>query len=292
MDKRTLLQILAAAGVAAVIPPAADAGTSAEGSGPIRPAPELESLHPPVDSDIPVAFLLSDAAVVIDFAGPWEVFQDVVVPGRAKPNPFRPYTVAETMQPIKASGGLMVLPSFTLATAPPPKVLVIPAQDDASPAVLAWVRRVARTADVTMSVCTGAFLLAKAGLLRGKPATTHHGAYAELALAYPDIDVRRGARFVDTGNLASSGGLSSASTSPCTSSPATSATRSLPARPTRWNTRAPAGRTPAPMRPTRGGASRAGNTRAARCARWTWTYGPRRHRTATRSSGGTMRHSN
>jgi hypothetical protein len=60
-----------------------------------------------------------------------------------------------------------------------------------------------------MSVCTGAFLLAKTGLLSGKAATTHHGAYTEVAMAYPDILVKRGARFVESGNLASSGVLSS-----------------------------------------------------------------------------------
>jgi transcriptional regulator GlxA family with amidase domain len=60
-----------------------------------------------------------------------------------------------------------------------------------------------------MSVCTGAFLLAKTGLLSGKAATTHHGAYQVLAMDFPDVQVKRGARFVDSGNLASSGGLSS-----------------------------------------------------------------------------------
>jgi transcriptional regulator GlxA family with amidase domain len=60
-----------------------------------------------------------------------------------------------------------------------------------------------------MSVCTGAFILARTGLLSGQGVTTHHSAYAELALSFPDIRVRRGARFVESGNLASSGGLSS-----------------------------------------------------------------------------------
>jgi putative intracellular protease/amidase len=76
-------------------------------------------------------------------------------------------------------------------------------------AVIAWVRKVTQTSDVTMSVCTGAFLLAKTGLLHGKSVATHHGAYAELAMAFPDMFVKRGARFVESGNIASSGGLSS-----------------------------------------------------------------------------------
>jgi len=60
-----------------------------------------------------------------------------------------------------------------------------------------------------MSVCTGAFVLASTGLLSGKSATTHHGAYVDLAMQYPDIHVQRGARFVESGNLASAGGLTS-----------------------------------------------------------------------------------
>jgi transcriptional regulator GlxA family with amidase domain len=72
-----------------------------------------------------------------------------------------------------------------------------------------WIRKSAKTADVTMSVCTGAYLLAKTGLLAGKAATTHHGSYIDLGMKYPDIIVKRGARFVEDGNLASAGGLSS-----------------------------------------------------------------------------------
>jgi YHS domain-containing protein len=75
--------------------------------------------------------------------------------------------------------------------------------------MLEWIRKSAKTADVTMSVCVGAFVLAKTGLLSGKAATTIHHAYTDLAVQFPDIQVKRGARFVDEGNVASSGGLSS-----------------------------------------------------------------------------------
>jgi transcriptional regulator GlxA family with amidase domain len=173
-----------------------------------RATPTLNPLQPPADGRIPVAFLVSDNAVVIDFAGPWEVFGNVHVSGPT-PHPFQLYTVAETAAPIHASGGMTIVPNYSLASAPAPKVIVIPAQSDPSDAVIAWVRNATRTTDVTMSVCTGAFLLAKTGLLSGKAATTHHGAYAELAMAFPDIWVKRGARFVESGNVASSGGLSS-----------------------------------------------------------------------------------
>jgi len=74
--------------------------------------------------------------------------------------------------------------------------------------VLDWIRTATRSTDITMSICTGAFVLARTGLLSGKPATTHHGAFSELAMAFPDISIKRGARFVDAGNISSSGGLS------------------------------------------------------------------------------------
>jgi transcriptional regulator GlxA family with amidase domain/YHS domain-containing protein len=165
-------------------------------------------LVPPAKGSIPVAFLLSEGAVVIDFCGPWEVFQDVSIMGRTD-DAFHLYTVAETTSPIKASGGLKIVPDYDLATAPAPAIIVIPAQSGRSEAVLEWIRRSSQGADLTMSVCTGAFLLAKTGLLSGKSATTHHGEYATFAMDFPDVHLARGARFVEAGNLASSGGLSS-----------------------------------------------------------------------------------
>ncbi len=166
------------------------------------------SLKPPDKDPIPVAFLISDHAVVIDFCGPWEVFQDVNVPSR-QDMPFRLYTVAETKKPIRTSGGMQIIPDYTIADAPTPKVIVIPAQSEPSEAVLEWIRKSSKTTDVTMSVCTGAFVLAKTGLLDGKSATTYHGAFGRFAMKFPNIDLKRGARFVENGNLATAGGLSS-----------------------------------------------------------------------------------
>ena len=155
-----------------------------------------------------MAFLISDGAVVIDFCGPWEVFQDVMIPG-SREMPFRLYTVAETKKPIRTSGGMQIVPDYTIQNAPPPKVIVIPAQSEPSPAVLEWIRNASKTTDVTMSVCTGAFVLAKTGLLNGKSATTYHGAFERFAMKFPDVQLKRGARFVENGNLATAGGLSS-----------------------------------------------------------------------------------
>ena len=167
-----------------------------------------DSLTPPAQGRIPIAFLLSEGAVMIDFTGPWEVFQDVMIPGRADP-PFRLYTVGETTRPIHASGGMTIIPDYNLENAPAPKVIVIPAQSEPTAAVLDWIRKSTKNTDVTMSVCTGAFVLAKTGLLSGKAATTFHGAFVPFATQFPDIHLKRGARFVEDGNLATAGGLSS-----------------------------------------------------------------------------------
>lgn len=168
-------------------------------------APSL--LKPPANGIIPVAFVISEGAVMIDFTGPWEVFQDAS-PMDGKGG-FDLYTVGEKNSPIKVSGGMNIVPNYTFEDAPAPKVIVIPAQNAASDAMIRWIRESSKTADLTMSVCTGAYVLAKTGLLSGKSATTHHSAYTDLALQYPDIHVKRGARFVEEGNIAMAGGLTS-----------------------------------------------------------------------------------
>jgi len=207
MNRRELLQrsavfTLAAAGSLALPGAAAETLDAAQGSTPPTP------LTPPANAPIPVAFLISEGAVVIDFCGPWEVFQRVSIPDR-KYDAFSLYTVAETGAPIHTSGGMQITPKYSIANAPPPKVIVIPAQSPASEATKAWIRNATKNTDVTMSVCTGAFVLASTGLLNGKPATTHHGAYVDFAMQYPEIHVERGARFVEVGNLATAGGLTS-----------------------------------------------------------------------------------
>jgi YHS domain-containing protein/putative intracellular protease/amidase len=209
MNRRELLQNSAVLGMAATLPGVAARaqGLTAGPAGASAAAP-LRPLQPPAGGSIPVAFVISDAAVVIDFCGPWEVFSNVTVAGRQEA-PFALYTVAETSAAVSASGGMRIVPNHTYATAPQPRVIVIPAQSDPSAATLEWIRSATRATDVTMSVCTGAFVLAKTGLLDGKPATTHHGAYAMLAMRFPQVQVRRGVRFVEVGNLASAGGLSS-----------------------------------------------------------------------------------
>lgn len=159
---------------------------------------------------VPVAFLLDVGATVIDFAGPWEVFQDVEVDGSPG---FELFVVAPSEAVIRASAGLQVLPTYTLDTAPSPKVVVVPAQGAREPAdrarKVAWLRDRVADADVVMSVCTGAFLLAETGALDGREATTHHEFFDAFEERFPAITLRRGRRFVDLGSVITAGGLTS-----------------------------------------------------------------------------------
>ncbi len=171
-----------------------------------EPTQTANPLTPPASGTIPVAFMLSQGATMIDFAGPWEVFQDVPGPK------FRLYTVSASLDPFRATGGMQIIPDYTFEDAPEPKVVVIPAQSAASPAYGEWLRHVHGSVDVMMSVCTGAFILGKAGLLDGRAATTHHNFFNQFEAAFPDVELRRGLRFVEgpAGDpISSAGGLTS-----------------------------------------------------------------------------------
>jgi transcriptional regulator GlxA family with amidase domain len=121
--------------------------------------------------------------------------------------PFNLYTVSDSLKPV--SSGLIVVPNYTFETAPKPQVIVVPAQGGRSEAQKAWLLANARTADVTMSVCTGASLLAKYGLLDGQNATTHHLYAQQMQKNYPAVRFVSGTRFVENGKVATAGGLTS-----------------------------------------------------------------------------------
>lgn len=200
MGRRELLGLAGAAAAAGVLPATA---CSAQDNS----SNQMQMGNMKV---VPVAFLLGDGATVIDFAGPWEVFQDSYKGDRG----FEMYTVAEDKTPIRASGGMMVLSKHTLADAPQPKVIVIPAQRGGTSGEkvdrrVAWLRAMAPRADVVMSVCTGAFLLARTGLLDGLRATTHHQFHDEFAKQFPKVKLVRHGRYVDNGKIITAGGLSS-----------------------------------------------------------------------------------
>ena len=214
MNRRDLLKTSAAAGLIAAVPfslatkSVAGLGVSARigGADSSGSAAAANPLKPPKSGTIAVAYPLFRGVVDIDFTGPWAIFGSVMLPGGDMTSPFHQYSVAETKSPLVTGSGLTVVPDYTFETAPQPQVIVIPAQKD-SEVMLQWIRKSSVGADVTMSVCVGAYVLAKTGLLDGKSATTHHDAYKDFAHEFPKVHVVRGVRFVEEGNLATSGGL-------------------------------------------------------------------------------------
>lgn len=175
------------------------ARAAAPSAAPAAPLPKRKRVR--------VAFMLGEHANVIDTFGPWEVFQDAVTP-QGDDASFELYTVAPDEGPLEMTGGLQVLPKYTIENAPPPNVIVVPAQRSTAES-RAWLAKASAQTDVTMSVCTGAFQLARAGLLKGVAATTHHEFFDSFAKEFPDIELRRGLRYVDSGRIATAGGLTS-----------------------------------------------------------------------------------
>ena len=154
---------------------------------------------------IKVGFMIGKGTNVIDMAGPWEVFQDTTFD---HDDAFELFTVGPDTDLLTMTGGLQVKPHYSIENAPQPHLIVVPAQA-ATDRTRAWLRQASAGTDLTMSVCTGAFQLARAGLLDGKPATTHHDFWDAFAKEFPKVELRRGSRFVDNGKIATAGGLTS-----------------------------------------------------------------------------------
>ena len=157
-----------------------------------------------------VAILIFPGVQIIDYTGPWEVLGHAYVNNQPA---FRIYTVAESTDPITTSMGMSVNPTYRFATAPKPDLIVVPGGNVdpqlSNSAVIAWLRDNARGAEVVLSVCNGAFFLAKAGLLDGLEATTFAGLIDELKVAAPRTRVVSDKRFVDNGKIVTAAGLSS-----------------------------------------------------------------------------------
>jgi putative intracellular protease/amidase/DNA-directed RNA polymerase subunit RPC12/RpoP len=149
-----------------------------------------------------VAILIFTGVQIIDYTGPYEIFQAAG---------FNVYTVAATKDPITTVAGMIVTPKYTFADAPQPDVLVVPGGGIRatlqSPETLAWIKDVTAKDLHTMSVCNGAFLLAGAGLLDGLKATTTAGNIDRLTSQYPKVTVVRDQRVVDNGHILTTGGL-------------------------------------------------------------------------------------
>jgi transcriptional regulator GlxA family with amidase domain len=172
-----------------------------------EPTSTAKKLTPPAKGPVVVAILISEGVNVIDFSGPWGVFESVMVPN-AHEMPFQLMAVSDTADVVTSASGLKIKPHHTVDDVPKVNVVVIPAQKG-SDKMRDWLRKTVESTDVTMSVCTGAFQLAKAGLLKGLAATTHHEYQDEMEKKYPDIQVKRGVRFVENDKISTAGGLTS-----------------------------------------------------------------------------------
>jgi len=151
-----------------------------------------------------VAIFIFDGVQIIDYTAPYEIF------GQQK---FNVYTVAESTKAISTSMNMSVNPTYSFQNAPKPYILVIPGGEvDAQldkPEVIRWIQTQSAQAEHVLSVCNGAFFLAKAGLLDGLSATTFHRLIPDLKTAAPKTKVVSDKRYVDNGKIITSAGLSS-----------------------------------------------------------------------------------
>jgi putative intracellular protease/amidase len=164
----------------------------------------------PRNGPLNLAILIFDGVQIIGYTGPYETF------GHAYNNEgplFNIYTVATRAESITTEMGMSVNPKYSFANAPKPDVLVLPGGNIRKQLndqnVIKWVRANAKNATVTMSVCNGAFFLAKAGLLDGLEATTTFGLISKLREAAPKAKVVDNKRYVDNGTIVTAAGLSS-----------------------------------------------------------------------------------
>jgi len=163
-----------------------------------------------------VGIYVYDQVEVLDFAGPYEVFttagrvQQRLAPGQ--PPPFEVALVAERPGQVVARAGFTVVPQACFDTHRPLDLLLVPGgvheAELAKPPVIEWIRRQAGAATLTASVCTGAFLLAKAGLLDGLAVTTHWEDVGDLRRAFPGLEVRVGVRWIEHPRVVTSAGIS------------------------------------------------------------------------------------
>jgi len=155
-----------------------------------------------------VGILLFDDAEELDFVGPLEVFG---VASRIVPS-LKVLTVSKNGQPIRGRYGLRVQPDYAIADCPHLDLLIVPGGKGASEharydnTIIAFVKTHHSKQQVA-SICTGALVLAEAGILAGRNATTHHSALDALR-QYADVHVVEGTRFVIENGVATSAGIS------------------------------------------------------------------------------------
>ncbi|MBB2483632.1 DJ-1/PfpI family protein [Mitsuaria sp. WAJ17] len=164
-----------------------------------------------------VGILIFDEVELLDMAGPYEVFTTAArIHARSQPAGTPPlftvFTLARGAEPVHARAGLRLQPDRTLDDHPPLDCAIVPGgvvdAELGQAALMDWIAVQAGTARVLASVCTGALLLAQAGVLDGLEATTHWEDVDDLRALRPDLRVVEGRRWVDTGRIVSSAGIS------------------------------------------------------------------------------------
>ena len=153
---------------------------------------------------------------VLDFCGPFEVLSVTRLDEekrRSEQSPFNVFLVAETAETVVTTGGMKVQPDYTLASCPPLDMLIVPGgwgtrREMDNPRLLEWIVERAEQVEILASVCTGALLLGKAGLLENRRATTHWRSLELMQQLFPQTKVERALHFVEDGNVWSSAGIS------------------------------------------------------------------------------------
>lgn len=172
------------------------------------------------DNQIPqrprtVGILIFDEVEVLDFCGPFEVFASAHLPDHAGDDErlFHAVIIAERPDIVHCRGNLLVTPHYTIENHPALDLLIVPGgrgtrRERTNETIIAWIKAQAAQTEITASVCTGAFLLGAAGLLRGRQATTHWGSIDWLREHHPEATVNDAARWVDEGRIVTSAGVS------------------------------------------------------------------------------------
>lgn len=160
-----------------------------------------------------VGVLLFPQVELLDFAGPFEVFSAARTSSETRERLMDVFTVAETTSPVRCNNPVTVVPDYALEECPHMDVVVVPGGIGTRSAVdrqglVDWIARRAKLAEVTTSVCTGSFLLAKAGVLDGRSATTHWASIERMRRDFPALAVEESVRWVDAWPVVSSAGVS------------------------------------------------------------------------------------
>lgn len=163
-----------------------------------------------------VGILIFENVEVLDFCGPFEVFSVTRLDEEKRwdePSPFRVFLVAQTKNPVVTTGGMKVLPDYDLDDCPSLDILVVPGgwgtrKEMNNDRLISWIGDRAKHLETLTSVCTGAFLLGRAGLLDGKRATTHWGSLDWMQKRFPAIQIERQMHYVEEGNLITAAGIS------------------------------------------------------------------------------------